>query len=124
MTKKNIPTEEEFARASAILKERSRGLSQVRENILTIFGGGNGVHEFFILGGVGKHFTVYIFYQWDREIKEKEDLGFSADIIESVFEEMDRVGRGNKSEIKINFEFDSNEVVQKKYKGNYYNRLR
>ena len=124
MTKKNIPTEEEFARASAILKERSRGLSQVRENILTIFGGGNGVHEFFILGGAGKHFTAYIFYQWDREIKEREDSGFSADIIESVFEEMDRVGRGNKKEIKINFEFDSHEVVQKKYKGNYYNRLR
>ena len=48
MSKNNIPSEEDFARAKAAIKKNDRGLSEVRELILNQFGS-RGVHELFVL---------------------------------------------------------------------------
>lgn len=123
MTQKNIPTNEDFARASMALKKRSRGLSQVRDKILERFRGEDGLYEFFILDCSQESFRAYVFYRWDRQIEECELSGLSAKIINAVFDELERIGRGKRSEVEVYFEFDSHEAVEQSYDGNYYNRL-
>ena len=125
MSKKdNIPTEEEFAKASAILEARSRGLSEVRTRILDKFKHRNKLHEFFIFDSSETTFIAYIFFHSQQQIQKAKQDGDVNEIIESVFSEMKNVGRGDRSEINIQFELDSHENVEKMYKGDYFLRLR
>lgn len=119
----NIPSDEDFARASAVLKKRSRGLSDVREKILRRFQNKGEIHEFFILDCSENSFRAYIFYRWDKQIKEAERTGLASQIQDAVFDELNNVGRGDRNSIDVKFEFDSHENIDQKYEGNYYNRL-
>lgn len=123
MSKKSIPTEDDFERASAALKKRSRGLSDIRENIIARFKGGGFLHEFFILDCAESAFRVFVFYKFDIQIDEAEKAGISEQIKNAVFEELELAGRGSRGEIEVYFEFDSHEGVQRTCGGNYYNRL-
>jgi len=124
MNNKNIPSEEDFAKASTALKHRSRGLSQVREKILTRFQNSSELHEFFILDSSEQSFRAYIFFHSERQIEEAEKSGLTLKIRNAVFNELEKAGRGDRSMIKVNFELDSHENIKRKYDGNYYNRLR
>ncbi len=121
---RKIPSDEDFARASAALRNRSRGLSQVRDKILASFQGSGELHEFFILDSSEKSFRAYVFYRWERQIKEAEKSGLAHKIKNAVFDELEEVRRGNRSAIHVDFEFDSHESVEKNYDGDYYSRLR
>ena len=120
---KNIPSEEDFARASAAMKKRSRGLSDVRERILAQFMPSGEVHEFFILDCSEHSFRAYVFYPQDKDIQEAEMSGLEARIRDAVFNELDNVGRGDRSTVEVDFELDSHENVERSFEGNYYNRL-
>lgn len=124
MTYNKIPSDEDFARASAALKKQSRGLSRVRDKILNRFHGDGNLYEFFIMDCSEKSFRAYVFYQWDRQIEQNEISGFSAKIVEAVFAELEQAGRGGRGEVQVDFEFDSHESVEQNYEGDYYNRLR
>ena len=121
---KNIPSDEDFARASAKMKERSRGLSDVRERILDRFQPGGELHEFFIWYCSDRSFRAYVFYPHETDIKQAETSGLEARIKEAVFDELENVGRGNRQSVEVEFELDSHENVERGFEGNYYNRLR
>jgi hypothetical protein len=124
MSNKNIPSDEEFAKASATLAKRSRGLSQVRDRILARFQGTGELHEFFVLDCSERSFRAFVFYRWERQIEEAERSGLEARIRNAVFNELENVGRGDRRAIQVDFEFDSHDNVERNYGGNYYNRLR
>jgi len=120
---KNIPSDEDFARASAALRKRSRGLSQVRDRILERFQSSGKLHEFFILDSSEKSFRAYVFYRWERQIKKAEESGLAIKIENAVFHELKNVGRGDRNTIHLEIEFDSHESVEQNYHGDYYSRL-
>lgn len=122
--KRKIPSEEDFARADAADAYDNRGLNELCENILKRFKNDK-LHEFFVFYSPNTDsFYPYIFYRWEREVAEAEKSGLSSRIEDAVYEELEKVGRGKRGEIKVNFEFDSHENVEKNYEGNYYLRLR
>ncbi|HID08503.1 MAG TPA: hypothetical protein EYP10_15305 [Armatimonadetes bacterium] len=125
MSKRNIPSEEDFRRADAADRERHRGLSEVSEQIKNRFEK-SGVHEVFMFYSSKTPNTFYsrIFYRWTRQIEEAEKSGLASRIKDAVYEELERVGRGDRKTIKVDFEFDSHENVERDYGGNYFNRLR
>jgi len=124
MSQNSIPSEEDFRRAEAADEHRHRGLSQVREQVLNRFSG-SGVHEAFMFYSPNTDtFGAFVFYRWDRQIKEAERSGLTSQIKDAVFEELQNVGRGDPNTIQVEFEFDSHENVERNYEGDYYNRLR
>ena len=124
MSKNNIPSEEDFKRAEIADQERHRGLSEVRNRILHRFRK-DGVHETFMFFSPEKNsFGAFVFYRWNRQIEEAEELGLTSQIKNAVFEELEKVGRGNRGAIRVDFEFDSHENVEQNYEGDYYMRLK
>ena len=119
----SIPSEEDFARASAAIRRRSRGLSDVRERILEQFKPSGAIHEFFILDCSEHSFRAYVFYPQDKDIQEAETSGLETQIRDAVFDELENVGRGDRSAVQVEFELDSHESVERSFEGNYYNRL-
>jgi len=124
MSKSNIPSDEEFARAKAAMRKQDHGLSQVRDRILKRFRE-RGVHEFFVLfSRPTSTFGAYVFYRCDEEIAKADDAGLAAEIRDAVFEELTAVGRGERDTLDVRFEFDSHENIERHFEGDYYNRLR
>lgn len=119
-----IPSDEEFKRASQALARRARGLSQVRDRIKNRFRDNEALYEFFIMDSSEVSFYAYIFYRRNRQIEEARVSGLESEIVNAVWEEMEGVGRGDRGMIDIQFEFDSDENVEKNYEGEYYLRLR
>lgn len=124
MSRPNIPSEEDFARATAAMKNDDRGLSDVRQRILERFRD-VGVHECFVLySRPTDTFIAYVFYLSERDISEGAQSGRWAEIREAVYDELAAVGRGNRDKLNVTVEFDSHENVEKNYEGDYFNRLR
>ncbi|EDY16741.1 hypothetical protein CfE428DRAFT_5704 [Chthoniobacter flavus Ellin428] len=123
MKPENIPSEDDFARASAAIKRRSRGLSEVRAEILDHFRD-SPLREFFILDCSEYAFRAYVFYKSQKDIPAAEAFGLSERIKNIVYQELGKAGRGKPEEIRVDFEFDSEENVKRNYEGDYYNRLR
>lgn len=126
----NIPTDEDFARADRLDKERYRNIDKVGENVLKFFK--KICPQSYSLNSYGvftfveepMEFRVYIFYRLDSDIKESERNGTQQELIDFVYAELERNDRGRREEIKVEFEFDSDENVEANYEGDYYLRLR
>ena len=119
-----IPTEEELEHASDVIAENIRGLDEVCDKILKRFKK-DGIHEIYLFySRTHDTFGAYIFYRWDRQIKEASQSGLSDQIVTEIHEELEKIGRGSRKNIKVNFEFDSHENVEKNYEGDYLLRLR
>ena len=118
-----IPSEEDFARASAAMKQRMRGLSEVKDRIKSQFEDSGVLDELFISSQSETSFTAIVFLNKDDDIAEAEQSGLTAKIKDAVYGELGKVGRGDRNAIEVAFEFDSYENVRRNY-GNYYNRIR
>ena len=124
MSQKNIPSAEDFARAKLNMRKNDKGLSEASEGILKLFRK-RGLHEFFVLYSPKvDSFGVYVFYDLERQIEEAKDSGLEVEIRNSVFAELERVGRGSRDAIRVDFIFDSHENVELNYEGDYFLRLR
>ncbi len=124
MNIKNIPTDEDFARARAAMEHDDRGLSEVCDTIKDRFAA-SGLHQFFILYSPRDNlFVCYLFFSNEDQQISSNKSGLILSIQTMVLEELERVGRGNKSELKVNFEIDNDENVQSEYGSDYYARLR
>ena len=124
MKQRNIPSEEELAQASAALRQRSRGLDEVREKVLSEFQSDERLHEFFIWDCSEMSFKAYIFYEKKSNIAEAEKDGLSSAIRNFIHDALEDVGRGSRDSLSVDFEFDSHENVVGNYEGDYYLRLR
>jgi hypothetical protein len=125
MKAKNIPSEEEFRRASAWMREQDRGLSDVRAKLLDRFREA-GVHEVFIFFSPKPPgtFVARVFYRRRDQVEESARTGVSSDIKESLLEELEKAGRGRREELQLDVAFDSDEDVQAHFGGDYSRRLR
>lgn len=126
MSTNSIPSEEDFARAHAAMRERDQGLSDVRSIILGRFQK-DGLHEAFIhYSPANKRFFAQLFFLRDDQIQEADKSGLVSQIKQTAIEEMERAGRGDRDVIKIEFEFefDSHENVEANFDGDYFLRLR
>src|SRR4051812_27357661 len=119
-----IPTDEEFVRASRLMKESFRNLDMVREEVLRHFKGRCQLHNIWILPQMDVDFRAYVFFKKDEDVKASKSNGVQEEIIEYVYSGLERAGRGKRNAIKVAFEFDSDENIKVKFNGNYDHRLR
>ncbi len=105
-------------------KQRSRGLSDVRERMLERFQYSGELHEFFILDCSDCWFLAYAFYPQTKDIKEAETSGLEARIKDAVFGELENVGRGDRKSVEVEFELDSHENIEQQFEGSLRRRLR
>lgn len=120
----NIPSDEDFARASKFMEERSRNLDQVRDNVVRRFKTKCALCDFYILPQRDVDFRAYVFLMTDQDVDECKSNGINQQIMDYVYAELERADRGKKPEIKVAFEFDSDENVTANFEGNYFLRLR
>ncbi len=124
MNSNNIPTDEDFRRAESADAERNRGLSEVSVQVLHRFGKNDVYQVFMFYSPRVDTFGAFIFYRWDQQIPEAEKSGLASRIKEAILEELENVGRGDRETIRVDFEFDSHENVERNYEGDYFLRLR
>lgn len=119
-----VPSEEDFLKARALMRERDRGLSEVRSKILERFSG-DGLHEaFFFFSRNSNAFIGRMFFRWSRQLEKIEDERYVENIRSAVVEELHKVGRGVPEEMRVLLDFDSHENVESKFGGDYSKALR
>ena len=119
----NIPSDEEFARAHELDDEDWRGLNAVSERVEAAFKNRCPLHYFYLMPQ-REGFRAYVFFQRNKDVEECASNGTTQAIIDFVYEELERAGRGRRDEIEVAFEFDSDENVKANYEGDYFLRLR
>lgn len=120
----NLPSDEDFARADRWVSEAWRNLDEVCEAVKQIFSPLCRLHNIYILPQGDVTFRAYIFYVSDKDIKSCEEQGITERMKDSIYEELERAGRGKKGDITVAFEFDSDENVDRCFGGDYFDRLR
>lgn len=124
MGSSNIPTDEEFAKAQAAMQLLDSGLSEASSAILNRFGG-VGLHKVFIFYSPANDlFVAYLFFANAQRQAASENSDLLDQMKNSTLDELERAGRGKSSTLKVAFEIDTDENVQREFGGNYYERLR
>lgn len=121
---RKIPSDEEFARADRLDKERSRNLDAVSKNVTEHFRDSCRLYKVFILPQRDVNFRAYVFFYRNTDVKECERSDSLRAIQDFILSELERQGRGKKEDITVAFEFDSDENVTANYEGDYFLRLR
>jgi hypothetical protein len=106
------------------MEERARGLDRVRDEVLAEFQQRAPLHEFYILDQRDVDYRAYVFFSRDEDLKAAHQSGLDAELIDFTYGALERAGRGRRDELKVAFEFDSHENVQRRFEGNYGLRLR
>lgn len=120
----SIPSDEDFARADGLDKERSRNLDKVCKNVIQHVRRICPLHDFWLLPQRDVDFRAYVFFAKDKDIQECQRSGIVQQITDIVYAELERAGRGKRGEITVALELDSDENVQATFHGNYFLRLR
>lgn len=120
----SIPTDADFKRAKKLMRERSRNLESVREEVLRRFRGRAPLHNVYVLAQRDVDFRAYIFFRTEHDVAKCRRSGVTERIKEAIIEELHRVGRGGKTGISVDFEVDSDENVRANFEGDYFLRLR
>ncbi len=121
---RNIPTDEEFERASHLMAESMRGLDELHSEFMKRFGESSQIRQFFILDQEDVDFRVYVFFERNDDVAAARNSGLDCEMTDFVYSELERLGRESRNAIDIAFGFDSDENVQAHYEGDYFLRLR
>jgi len=124
MNGKNIPSDEDFAKAKRLARERSKNLDVVNKSVMLQFKDICPLHYFILMPQRNDQFWAGIFFVNDEDIAICEESGVSDQIQRFVYAELERQGRGKREDIKVAFEFDSDENVNRNFDGDYFLRLR
>ena len=119
-SKSQIPTDEEFERASRWMEEQHRGLEEARQNVLHRLRGTTPLDDLYLFVEGEKKFRGIVCLTTHDEVTKCEMNGVARMITDCVREELERGGRGARDEITLAMEFDSDD----KYKGRFWRRLR
>lgn len=119
-----IPTDKEFERASRQMRERSRNLDEIRELFKKHFRNECPLYEFYIIPQLDVNFRSYVFFEKNSDIEKCRGEGIFQQIEDFVYEKLETLGRGNRQETTVAFEYDSNENVEANYEGDYFFRMR
>ncbi len=120
----NSPKKESFERASRVMKERSRNLDEVCKEVLQQFAGCCPLHRVFVLSQRDVDFRAYVFFKNRQDVEESKRHGIHEKIIDCIYSELERMGRGRRNKINVAVEFDSDENVIANFEGSYNLRLR
>lgn len=124
MSRNNVPSQQDFARAKAAMRKDDQGLADVRRKIMNEFGS-RGIRQVFTLySRATNSFGVFVFFQSSTEVASAHESGLVSEIEGAALQALEEVGRGTKSSIDVRFEFDSDENVQMDFAGDYSRRLR
>jgi len=124
MSRSNVPSREDFARAKAAMKEDDQGLAEVRRRIMTQFGS-RGLHQVFLLySRATDSFGVFVFFQSNTQVASAHESGLVSEIEGAALQALEGARRGTRSSLDVRFEYDSDENVQMDFAGDYYDRLR
>lgn len=118
-----IPSEQALAFAKQRARERSLNLDVVRNSLMEKFSPLCNLDNIYVIPEGDFQFRVAVFFSSDKDVIACMDSGLCQSIQDHAFDEVERVGRGIRDEVTIAFEFDSDENVQKNYKGDYWFRL-
>lgn len=80
-------------------------------------------HRIYILPQRDVDFRAYVFFKKQKDLEEYVFNDRLPSFEDAVFEELERFGRGKRNEITVAFEWDSDENVDKKFEGDYLQRL-
>jgi len=116
--------DEAYARASKNAKEASRQLDVVCRSVKRRFSSVCPLHDIYLLPQIDVTFRAYVFLEKNEDVDACEKSGIVEEIKEFIYDELERLGRGNRSEITVAFEFDSDENVASNYGRDYFLRLR
>lgn len=112
-----------IAQARRMSDEADRNLDVVQQNVLAAFQPASTLHTLVILGFHDQKFEVYVFFNSDADLEASRTSGLADQITDRTYLELERAGRGIRSELNVRFEFDSDERVERDFNGNHYNRL-
>lgn len=99
-----IPSDEDFARASAVMRERDRGLSTVSQNVLTRFREiCPNCYGFYVLWQGDPDFRAYFFTEGRNAVDEFTASKHYIDLQGLVYDELAAAGRGSRDEITVEF---------------------
>lgn len=118
----------------AIYEKNHQGLSEVVQIIRSRF---VEIHELWLQpessyaepdpdawsGVPAVRFEASVFYHLDQQLEEARKSGLEIQIRDGIIDELENVGRGDRSSIEISFSFDSHENVVREY-GSYWALLR
>lgn len=99
-------------------------LDAVRDAVRREFGARCPLHEFFILDQRDVDFRAYVFFKRENDLTSSEGSGIREELVDFVYAELERVGRGKRGATRVAFEFDSDENVKANFEGDYFLRLR
>ena len=119
-----VPSEADLARAKRKMAERDQNLSQVCEKVKIEFMNNCPLHNVYLLWQRDVDFRAYVFFRKEKDIESCQSDGTTIAIENAVYAELERFGRGKRGEIVVDFQYDSDENVVKKYGGDYLLRLR
>lgn len=122
----NIPSEEDFARAKRRMRERDRNIGHVNSALRKYFLEvcPDNAHDSHVIAEEDSKFRAYIFYKKDEDVQMCKENGVSSQLRQFVYDELERQGRGSKTSVAVEFEFDSDENVQSSFDGDYFLRMR
>ena len=118
-----IPSKKDFARADRLDRERHRNLDRVWRKVERYCKKFSQFYRFAIMPQGDPDFRAYVFFKKNKDIEACKGSGIVQDIIDCVYAELERAGRGKKEDITVAFEFDSDENVIANFEGNYGDRL-
>jgi len=122
------PVPVDLAAAKARVEEDSRqrweGIEPIRESIEAHFRDKYALRYVFIFPIEIDGFHVYLFFNTNEDAQRCERCNGIREIEKFVYAEIERGGRGKKTDVKVKFEVDSDENVSRDFEGNYNLRLR
>ena len=84
----------------------------------------NEIYELYYLSQFGESLEIYIFYKNNKTLLYNLQNGRTENIKTFILEKLNELGYFKEFNKNVLFVFDSDENVKKKYKGNYFLRLR
>lgn len=111
----SIPTEADFARANAAMRERDRGLSAVSQNVLTRFRElCPNCYGFYVLWQDSPDFRAYFFTEGRGKVDEFAASKYYVDLQQLVYAELAAAGRGSRDEITVKFSVEDRSMYAAK----------
>jgi hypothetical protein len=129
VTKEPLPDHElRWARAMKAVREDNGHLDEIALQFKAKFHSLPVLDQFFIAAVTDSEghlrFGVTVFFVKDADIADAEADGTSRAMRDFVYDRLVELGRGNRDELDVEFEFDSFENVQKNFEGSYFLRMR
>jgi hypothetical protein len=104
---RRIPTDEDFARAEAAMRERDRGLSTIGEIVRARFYKlCPTAYGFYVLWQDDPNFRAYFFVEGRNAVDDFASSDAYTELQDLVYKQLDAVGRGARDEITVEFSVD------------------